>query len=309
MNINELPQEILYNILLKLDYTYLITNCSLVNRNWKNFIKGYDLPIHYCREFIEGYPHITTRNSTEIEFCKTVLTTTQNGIHIPLKAISASSTDHLSQHVAFTIAEFFLTFWSSKGSISENDDELIVYEIGSGVAVLKFLKITFFKANWLPEINGRRPCFASKSIRIEINNEKGDKLYVSPIFDVIKSNNPQLFYLPKPFFVNEGYKIKLHLFGKLEKELTDNKFYTCVHNFEIFGISNFIFPFQFKNGIFMKYSDEEFKLIKHNISYAKNILYKLADYIFRFPNSTENPRILFYLEQLGQLNSVISVIE
>ena len=303
MELNNLPTEVLYNILLKVDYCFLLTNCALVSHNWKNIITHNDFIIHYCREMIEGYPRNTSRSQTEIEFCQTYFKTKQNKAYIPIKAISASSTDHLSQHVAFTIAEYHKTFWSSTGSRSDEDNELIVYEIGMGIGIIKFMRISFFQANWLPSIDGNNPCFSSKSLRIEILNERGEKIYKSSIFNVVKTNHAQTFHLPKPFFVTEGYKIHLHLMGKAEKQLSDNLYYTCVNNFAIFGISSLAIPFRFTDGNFTKYTIEEYRFAKHIVFNSKNLLLSFANLITRTPHIINNPRMPYYLEHLGKLNS------
>jgi len=302
MELIDFPPEILYNILLKVDYRFLLTNCALVSRNWKNIIRHNHFMISYAFEWIDCYPRNLSRSPTEIDFCHTFFTNNQKNYSIPVKAIRASSTDHLSQHIALTIAKNPNTFWSSSGTTSENDDELLVYEVGMGVSVIKVIQISFFQANWLPFSNGRIPCFSSKSIRIEIINERDEIIYRSRNFKMEHRNRPQFFILPKPLFVFEGQKINLHLLGKSERQLTDNLFYTCVNNFSLYGFSSVNFPFQYIDGIFTKYSEEEHKNLKHAISQSVKILHALATHISRIPNLISGPRMSYYLEQLGKLN-------
>lgn len=295
---NDLPQEVLVNILLKVEYAYLVKNCIFVNHSWNRIIKHKDFIIHYCKDATECYPRNTSRNTEEIEFC-TAYASKMRDMRIPIRALSASSTDDSSQHIAFTITDHVDVFWSSKGTTSEADNEQLIYDIAFEVSIIKFIRISFFKAGWLSHVDGNPPCFTSKLLRIDILNDLEVLVYSSPTFSVAHTSDSQQFNLPKPVFIAKGYKIHLHLIGKTERQLEDNLFYTCVSNFSLGG---FVAPNFISDGNnFGKFSDQHFRVIVNKIKAAKMFLLRLSQRIILDRNFANTPQVQFYLDKLSKL--------
>ncbi len=293
--IDDLPNDILANILQNIEFNNINNNCKFACKKWLKIINNPYFSVEVCSSTYMNYPNIGFRKITndEIDCCKKLLTQNEKK-NIPLKIYSSSSIDHYSQHHTFSLSENKNIFWSSSGTISSDTNEVLTYGIFMNMAIISSISINFFEAYWLEG----EPCFASNAIIIEITNENSKTIFKQE-FTVEKNNFQQTFNLKNQVFLTKECRILLHLIGKREKQNTDSKYYVCVSNFNIYGNSGLSIPFSFENDKVIKIEKPEFtKLVDKYIS-LKNRIYMFAELISRIANQNDNIGCRIYLDKLG----------
>lgn len=308
-SINDLPFELVSLILQKVDLDS-IKKCCLTTKKWLNIIKSANYMISLCNEKFVNYPKIGYRSITEedINFGKTLITSKNELINLDLLLYDFSSYDNIFQHPLLSISKHPHVFWSSIGT-DEPSDEYITYGINSSIGVISEVHIKFYEAFYLGRIeNGEGfPCFSSRTIKLEIFNERQNKIFSSPEY-LVKQNNSSQVLKFNPVFVTKDCRIRLNLIGKIEKQISDLKYYTCVNSFEIYGIPDL--PFRYKDDIFTKIPEKELFELYREFDKAKMQLYYLSDKIYRNQNSIlilsrqQKESILGYFNLLGQGKSL-----
>lgn len=276
----DLPVDILIQILQKVEHQHLLQKCSLVNKTFLQIIKNPQFPINICLEKFLLYPPINRHLVTEYEpgLCSHVLISKIESI--PLKYFEATSTDHISEHMIFSIDQHRDTYWSSVGSVSEDSVDILEYRIAMYIGVIYEVRLNFFEATWLQmthEYEGYQ-CFSPKEIKIVIQTE--ELTYISPKYDVKHNNLEQSFQLEVPVFVTNRSKIQLYLIGKREKQVIDGLYYVCVNNFGLIGVSGINVPYLWDEecGVF-KFSEEEMEQSIKYLVKKKMKLYQLSTFL------------------------------
>lgn len=155
----------------------------------------------------------------------------QNSFLNIIKPASESSADFCqSIHTIIPKNELNDYFWSSTGSETDNaNEELILYSGWKNMIFVKELKIKFYKENQFEDGNNY---FRSKNVFIYLNLTEletgATKFGPYPV-----SNDPQQWLDIKFDKIVPARFLKIKFEGKIEIQMADMQYYTCVHNISI----------------------------------------------------------------------------
>lgn len=160
---------------------------------------------------------------------------------IPLTFVSASSTDHLTQHGIYSICPGTDSFWSSSGSETSDADSCLHYKLHTRldnhdkqVATVSAFSVSFFEAEW-QRVNGRMQCYSADKVQLVLLDQQGRVAASSASFACRHSNVAQVFQLDDVWWFHSNYRIGLRLVGRNETQAEDNLFYHAVQSFKLSG--------------------------------------------------------------------------
>lgn len=270
---NALPEEIIQQILLKVEFSQIFNECALVCSDWNKLINNKQFLINKMKETVLNYPD-TFRDLTEDEFnfCKKYIQNINKNTGIPLATYESSSFCNIYHHYTFAIAENPNCFWVSKG-YEESNDEYLTYGICFDIAIIKNLQIQF--ANFSDQ-DGSNILLIPYSVKIEIKNGKG-KLILSQSFDVELNCLNHIFTFSKEIFMTSDCRIRVYLIGKREKYPLSQKYHVGIKRLYFYGKAGVEYPYYFNETIKKKpYEDIVFKC--REIIFNKNLLHKMSEY-------------------------------
>lgn len=176
-------------------------------------------------------------------------------INCVAEAFGASSTDNFPEEsINNTLdprdeIQRRFSYWSSKGQKNPDVPETLIYRLKAGICLVTEIGIRPFRADFQ---NGM-PIYSAKSVRFrmgypkfptEISNlelpvqqnadEKITWTYTSPVFSMSQENVLQHFKLPEPVLCIGGF-VQLEMFGRVQTQEMDEKYYICVSHVQVIG--------------------------------------------------------------------------
>ncbi len=275
MSILNLPEEIVRQILLNIEFTKIYRECSLVCSDWNEIIKNKKFLINkMCNEIVNYPSNPREVSDQELCLCRKYINNYDINFALAFSAYGSSSFKDLIFHYTFAIAENPKCFWISKET-EDSFDEWLSYGLTFDAEFISELRIIFAEIT-NPNNREQKFCFAPFSIRIEIKNGNGDIIYIQS-FSVEHTSSKQVFIFNKPIFLTLDCRVIVHFIGKREK-IPGKGYYVGVKELFFYGKGGTHYPFYYDGNNFGRKSNQEFKEMVSFLILCKNKLYSCAEF-------------------------------
>lgn len=154
-----------------------------------------------------------------------------NGSSMINRGVFESTRDCLTQGIANTLVDDYVSFWSSKGSNDPNSVEILEFFL-SDHALIGAIEICVYQANWQEGF----PIYAPQFVQFSTSFTQGEKdiHWKSEKFLCKNIPEPQIFKFPTQLIV--GSFLRITLIGRCTKQPGDNLYYTVLRLVKCIGI-------------------------------------------------------------------------
>jgi hypothetical protein len=147
---------------------------------------------------------------------------------LQLEPIFVSSTDEANQSIWEPILNDD-KFWSSKGSITSEGNEYIIFKFTKIVSLVTGFSIKSFKATF----HDNDPIYAPKAIKLSIGFTPEKFHFCTDIIPLPNTNEPLTFFF-LPYYILGTY-IRIDLIGKYQIQEIDYRYYHAIQKISVYG--------------------------------------------------------------------------
>lgn len=268
--IQNLPQELLQLILLKIDSSQIYKECKLVCSDWNNIIKTNQFFQEYINEQIINNKALIDNN----QLSKEILSKIHNNLYslVQISIYESSSYKNIYTHHLNTLSNHYKCFWCSSGTNAETN-EYLIYGISFDIGIIRQCHINFWENELGTKDKYHFPSIGIIFEFIDCNN----KIFYSEKY-IIDNEPKQIFQFMKPIFLTKYDRIKINFIGKRYSSFSDKLFYLCVSSILFFGNNGLHLSYKIENNKFIKMSEVEINKKNYIISLSKEQIYRLTDW-------------------------------
>jgi len=253
------PQEIIQQILLKLPFKQLFSDCTIVCKEWRSLILSNRFLSVYLRMRFYNFPLIAGSELSVglIKLSSLIAQKYSLFEQVPLASYKASSTCNIHTHHVYAITNCQHSFWMSDPSPVPKSEYIC---IGLGVyemMILQSIHIRFATQNkWEDGEAKSKVINSSEMVKICVHDERGKIIYTQRE-RVAHTEILQTIMLKRPLFLNRRNLIFIHFDGKIptyKTYLENSDMYQSSVHITALGIA---LPFRFVEDEIKVLTEEE----------------------------------------------------